>query len=128
MYLIQTVALLMVFFYTVDSDKYTQQDKRSVFDIIMNTDQDNIKDQHFEISKYATILSKVTEDGKSIKYPKFRSIFLTTKPKHRAHILIYELKRKEMKKLFLKAIKSRNKTRFNEGRQKNVLVNFIRIM
>ena len=117
MYLIQTISLLVVFFYTVDSDKYIQQNKRSVFDIIMNTDQENIKVQHFEISKYATVLSKVTEVGKLIKYEKFRNIFLTQKPQQREKPLIFELRRHEMKKQFLKARKSKNKTNFKERGQ-----------
>ena len=64
----------MIIFYTVDCAKYLQQDKRSVFDIIMNTDGENIKDQHFRISKYANVLNKISGGGKSLKYQNFMNI------------------------------------------------------
>ena len=115
MYLIQIISLLMTIFHTVDSAKYLQQDKRSVFDILMNTDGEN-KDQHFEISKYANLLNKISGGGKSFKYQNFMNIFHAQKPKHRGERLVYEMKRQEIKKLFLKSHKWRNKKKFKERR------------
>ena len=123
MYLIQTGSLLMIFFYTVQCEKYLERDKRSVFDIIWDTDEESIKDQPFRKSNHATVLSKVSEDDKSVKYQYLRIIFAAHKQRHRESV-IFQLKRHEMKKQFLKAINWRNKTKFKERMQSNILMNF----
>ena len=110
----------MIFFYIVHAEKYQQQDKRSVFDIIQNTDEESIKYQLSRRSNNAN----VSEVEKSVKSQDLRSIFVAHKQRHREKSVIYQLKRHGMKKHFLEAIKWKNKIKFKERRQDNILVNF----
>ena len=123
MYLIQTGLLLMIIFHTVQCEKYLEQDKRSVFDIIRDTDEESIKNQNSNINKQASVLSKVLEDEKSVKYQYLRNIFAAHKQRH-GESVIFQAKRHEMKRQFLKAMNWRNETKFKERRQSNILMNF----
>ena len=110
----------MIFFYIVYAEKYQQQDKKTVFDIIINTDEESIKYQLSRRSNHAT----VSDVEKSVKNQDLRSIFVAHQQRHREKSVIYQLKRRGMKKQFLEAIKWKNKMKFNERRQDNILVNF----
>jgi hypothetical protein len=110
------VLFMILFFNTAVIKKISNKGKRSVFDIMTNVEHN--------LAQHVTKLSLLKNDMKEIKYHDLKNIFNMSKKEKKHSKIKHKQRKKDIKNHFLDGSRAKHKSKPNQSKKENVIMNF----